>query len=111
MNPSLIILLFSIIVSSFSQILLKKSAAKTWPSPLREYLNPYVICGYGMLFFSLFLTVLAYRELDFTNIPVMESAGYVIVMILSFFFFREKFTRRKVLGMLLILSGIVIYHL
>ena len=45
------------VVASLSQILLKKSAAKTYSSVIREYLNPYVIAGYGMMVLSTLLTV------------------------------------------------------
>lgn len=78
MNLSILILILSVIIASFAQILLKKSAAKTYSSPIREYLNVYVICGYGMMFLSMFITVLAYRGLDFSNVPVIESLGYVV---------------------------------
>ncbi len=111
MNPYFIALMFSVIISSFSQVLLKISATKTYGTVFREYFNPYVICGYGMMFIALFLTILAYKGLDFTNVPVMESSGYVLIMVLSYFFFREKFTVRKVLGMMLILGGILVYYI
>ncbi|MCM1134582.1 MAG: EamA family transporter [Clostridium sp.] len=110
MNFYFLILIFSVIIASFAQILLKKSAAKTYSSPIREYLNLYVICGYGMMFLSMFLTVFAYRGMDFSNVPVIESSGYVIVMLLSYFFFKEKITKRKLLGMAVILLGIFVYH-
>ena len=86
MNFYLLILIVSVIIASFAQILLKKSAEKTYASPVREYLNFYVICGYGMMFLSMFLTVFAYRGMDFSNVPVVESLGYVVVMVLSYFF-------------------------
>lgn len=98
MNLSILILILSVIIASFAQILLKKSAAKTYSSPIREYLNVYVICGYGMMFLSMFITVLAYRGLDFSNVPVIESLGYVVVMLLSYLFFKERITKRKLLG-------------
>lgn len=110
MNSFMIVLVVSVVIASFAQILLKKSAEKSYSSPLREYLNPYVICGYGLMFLSMFLTITAYGRLDYTNVPVIESLGYVIVMLLSWFFFREKITKRKVLGMVIILAGIFIYH-
>ena len=50
MNSSVIILICSVVIASIAQILLKKSAARTYSSPIREYLNFYVICGYGMMF-------------------------------------------------------------
>lgn len=110
MNKYLMILIVSVTVASFAQILLKKSAEKNYSSPLREYLNPYVIGGYGLMFLSMFMTVTAYSGLDYTNVPVVESLGYVMVMLLSCFFFCEKITKRKVLGMVIILAGIVIYY-
>ena len=84
MNSSVIILICSVVIASIAQILLKKSAARTYSSPIREYLNFYVICGYGMMFLSMFITVLSYRGLDFSNVPVIESLGYVVVMLLSY---------------------------
>lgn len=88
----------------------KKSAAKTYSSPIKEYLNVYVICGYGMMFLSMFITVMAYRGLDFSNVPVVESLGYVVVMLLSYLFFKEKITKKKLLGMAVILCGIFVYY-
>ena len=106
----MLLLVLSVVVASFSQILLKKSAEKTYASPVREYLNFYVICGYGMMFLSMFLTVFAYRGMDFSNVPVVESLGYVVVMLLSYFFFKEKITKKKLLGMAVILLGIFVYY-
>ena len=110
MNVYLLILVFSVAIASFAQVLLKKSAQKTYTSRIREYLNCYVICGYGLMFLSMFMTITAYSGLDFTNVPVIESLGYVIVMFLGYFFFKEKITKRKLLGMLIILAGIFVYY-
>lgn len=101
----------AVIISSFSQIFLKKSAKKTYTSVVREYLNPYVIIGYGMMVVTTILTILAYRGLDYKNGPVIESLGYVLVMFLSLFFFGEKITWKKLLGNLLVVFGIVIFYL
>ena len=98
-------------IASFSQILLKKSAEKTYNSIIREYLNPYVICGYGMMFLSMFLTIIAYSGMEFTNVQIVEATGYIMVLILSYFFFREKITKRKLLGMIFIFAGIAVYYL
>lgn len=111
MNMHLLILVLSVLIASFSQILLKKSAQKTYPSVIREYLNPYVICGYGMMFLSMFLTIIAYSGMEFTNVQIVEATGYIMVLILSYFFFHERITKRKVLGMVFIFAGIVVYYL
>lgn len=42
------ILVGSTLISSLSQVMLKKSAQKTYPSKIREYLNPLVIIAYGL---------------------------------------------------------------
>ena len=111
MNLYFGIYLISVTVASFSQILLKKSATKKYPSVIREYLNPWVITGYGLLFLSMFLTVLAFRGMDYKNGPVIESLGYVMVLFLSRVFFGEKISVKKVAGTLCILAGIVVFYL
>lgn len=103
--------LLAVVIASCSQILLKKSAMKQYTSFIREYLNPYVIIGYGMLFGSMILTILAYKGIEFKNGPIMESLGYVLVIIMSRFIFKEKITRSKVLGTLLILIGVTVFVL
>lgn len=111
MNLHVLILILSVTIASFSQILLKKSAEKTYSSWIFEYLNPYVIFGYGMMFVSMFLTIVAYSGMEFTGVQIIEATGYIMVMILSYFFFHEKITKRKLLGMLLIFGGIAVYYL
>ena len=46
------LLLFSVFISSVSQILLKKAANKTYKDHIREYINPLVIFAYGMFWFG-----------------------------------------------------------
>lgn len=111
MNMHLIVLIISVLVASFSQILLKRSAGKAYSSVIFEYLNPYVICGYGMMFLSMFLTIIAYEGMEFTNVQIVEATGYIMVLILSYIFFHEKITKRKLLGMLFIFAGIAVYYL
>lgn len=106
----MLLLVLSVAVASFSQILLKKSAGKTYESVLREYLNPLVIIGYGMMMVSTLLTVAGYEGLEYKNGAVIESLGFVLVMILSRLFFGEKITKKKLLGNSLILLGIIIFY-
>lgn len=106
-----LMLVLSVTVASFSQVLLKKSAAKEYDNIIREYLNPYVIIGYGMMMVSTILTIIAYRGVEYKNGPVIESLGYLLVMFLSFVFFREPITKKKVLGNILILLGILVFYI
>lgn len=106
-----ILYLISVTIAAFSQLLLKKSANRTHESLLKEYLNLYVIGGYGLLVVSMLLTIGAYRGLAYKNGPIIESLGYVLVMLLSGIFLKEKITARKIAGTALILVGILVFYL
>ena len=106
----MLLLVLSVVVASLSQILLKKSAEKSYPSLLREYLNPWVISGYGLMVVSTLLTVGGYAGLEYKNGAVIESLGFVLVMLLSRLFFREKITKKKLIGNALILLGIAVFY-
>ena len=103
------VFLFSVLISSISQILLKKSADKTYDSRLKEYLNPLVIIAYGMFFCSMMITMYCYRYVDVSAGPIFESAGYIFVGVLGYIFLKEKFTAKKIIGMLLVMLGIVMF--
>lgn len=111
MNPSYLLLFGSVLIASVSQILLKMGAAKNYPTFLKQYLNLYVISGYGLTFISLLLTTLSYRGLEYKTVPLIESMGFVLVLLLSRLFFKEKVTVRKIAGVCIILAGIGIYYL
>ncbi len=110
-NPYIFFMLAAVVFASFAQILLKKAAMKTYKSLIFEYLNPYVICGYGIMVLGMFLNIIAFTKVDYKNGPVIDSLGFLFVMILSFFFFKEKITKKKLIGNGIILLGILIFYL
>ena len=60
---------------------------------------------------STLLTIFAFTGMDYKNGPIIESVGYILVMLLSWWLLKEKLTLRKVLGNCLILVGILIFYL
>lgn len=108
---SYLFLIAGVILASFSQVLLKKSAGKQYSVWWREYVNLLVITGYGMLFGSTFFNVLGLRKLEYMDGPVVESLGYVLVPVLSYFFFREKITLRKLAGVACIVAGMLVFYM
>lgn len=108
---SVCVLLVSVFISSVSQILLKKAANRTYENPLKEYLNPLVIGAYGMFFCSVILTMVALRYVPLSMSPILESTGYIFVTVLGYLFLKERLSKRKLLGMVLILAGIVIFSM
>lgn len=115
MNKDLIIysgiLIVSVMVSSVSQLLLKMSAKKTYPSKLREYLNPYVILGYGLFFGCTLISMFALKVVPLSMAPVLEATGYIFVSALSYLFLKERLSLRQFIGITLILLGIVVYSI
>lgn len=104
-----VLYLVSVLVASLSQVILKKSAMIHYETRLKEYLNPYVIGAYFFFFGSSLLTTFAYRGVPLTIGPVLESTGYIYVGILGMLILKEKLSRRKIIGNLLIVGGILVY--
>ncbi len=102
-------LLFGVFVSSISQVMLKKAAGKKYDSVIREYMNPLVICAYILFFGTTFLSILAYRGIPLSMGPVLEATSYLYVTFFGVKIFGERLNRRKVVALILIISGIVIY--
>lgn len=103
-----IVFLISVFISSVSQIMLKNSANEEHASAVKEYLNPRVITAYGLFFMSTLLTVYSYKGVPLSMGPILETTGYVWVSVLGYLFLKEKISGRKLIGLLLIITGIVI---
>lgn len=97
--------------TAFSQLLLKQSANRKYKNPIFEYLNWRVITAYGIFVGVLLLNTYAYTRVDMKYGAVIDTFSYVFVMLLSYFILKEKFTKWKVLGNLLIMTGVFIYTL
>ena len=110
-NYFMIAMFLSVFVASLSQVLLKKSTFWKYESLLREYLNPFVIGGYVLMVLSMLLTVYAYSGMDYKNGPLIESFGNVIVLMLSYVFFKERISARKLVGMICIMAGVFVFYL
>ena len=106
-----LIFVFGVFISSVSQIILKKSAQKEYPNKIREYLNARVIFAYIIFFGATLCSIMAYKVIPLSLGPILESAGYIFVAVLSWLFLKEKITKKKMLGLSIIIIGIIIYSL
>ena len=50
-------------------------------------------------------------KVDMRYGPVIDTAAYVFVLLLSHFILKEKITKGKIMGNLIIIAGILIYTL
>lgn len=100
-----------VFISSISQVLLKKSANKVEDedSFLSQYINPYVIVGYGLLFIAMCIPFIGYRYVDLKYGAVIESLGYIFIMILGVLFLNEKITTKKLVGNIMIVIGVIVF--
>ncbi len=105
------LIVFSGFLAAVSQILLKKSASISHTSRIREYLNPYVILGYGGYVCVLALNIFLFTKMQFRYGVLSNSLAIVFVMILSRKLLDETITRRKVFGAALIVAGVICFAL
>lgn len=106
-----LIFVVGVFISSISQIILKKSAEKEYPSKIREYLNVRVIFAYIIFFGATLCSILAYTKIPLSLGPILESSGYFFVAVLSYIFLKEKISKQKMLGLSTIIIGIIIFSL
>lgn len=106
-----LIFIFGVFISSISQIVLKKSAQQEYPNRIREYLNARVILAYIIFFGATLCSIFAYTVIPLSLGPILESAGYIFVAVLSWLFLKERITKKKMLGLSIIIIGIILYSL
>ncbi len=104
----MLIMLTGTFVSSVSQIILKKAAQKEYPSKIAEYMNPQVIIAYLIFFGATLCSVTAYKVVPLSIGPMLEATGYIWVANLGRIVLGEHIGKRKALGLIVIILGIVI---
>ena len=104
-----LILILGVFISSVSQVLLKKSALKHRKGFIQEYLNPYVIGAYSLFVIATFMTIYAFKGIPLSYGPVLEGTGYFFISVFGIIIFKERLNTKKILGIILILAGIVVY--
>ena len=111
MNKYFMVAFASVLLSCFSQVLLKKSSGEKKKSVIFEYLNVKVISSYGILFACMLLMVYVYSGVEYKYGAIIESLAYLIIMVFSGIFLKEKITKKKIIGNLIIVLGVVIFSL
>ena len=115
MNKTLLIyaciMLFGTFISAISQVILKKSAGKTYENKIREYVNLPVISAYIIFVVATFLSVFAYKVVPLSMGPILEATSYIYITIFGVTIFKEKLTKRKVIALITIITGIVVYSM
>ena len=111
MNKLVFVLIYltGVFVSAIAQILLKKSAEKTYDSKIKEYLNPYVIISYSIYLGANFFTKFAYSGIPLSFGPILAASEYIFVAVLSKLILKEKINKKKITGLAIICLGIIVF--
>jgi len=98
-----------VILSSLAQVLLKKSSSEKKRHFIFEYINAKVIVSYGVLFVCMLLAIYAFTGMYYRYGAVIESLAFLLIMVFSKVFLKEKITRRRVIGNCIIVLGVIVF--
>ncbi|RXJ02944.1 transporter [Anaerobacillus alkaliphilus] len=116
----LVLIIVSVLLGSIGQVILKIGANKLGTLALhpqtlitdliRMVRVPEIIIG--LLFFgsSFVLWVKVLTKFDLSYAYPMVSLGYINVVVLSYFLFKEPFTTAKIAGIAFIIVGVIILN-
>ena len=94
--------LLSVLIASFSQILLKKAAQKQQNNFIKKFLNVWVICG------SLFINTFVLRKLELKFLPCITATSFFWVLLFSRIFLGERPSKNKIIGIIMIFIGVIV---
>lgn len=117
-----LLVILAVFAAACAQMLLKKGASLTPdPSPVgdgrwmwfvKQYINPWVIGGYGIMFASMAVNIYAMSKgVMVKEVSIIESLSYLFVPVLSFFLFEEKLTWKKIGAIVVIMTGVIVFFI
>lgn len=107
-----LLVICSVLAAAGAQMLLKQGAKKDYPTFWRQYLNLWVIGGYGIMGASLLLNIFCLGHgVQVKEVSIIESLSYLFVPLLSWLFFKEKITWRKAGAIAVIMTGVVVFFM
>ncbi|MDH3998823.1 MAG: EamA family transporter [Desulfuromonadales bacterium] len=108
----------TIFFTVYGQLVIKWQVAKYGALPelfsakllflLKMMLNPWIVSGFFAAFFAALCWMAAMTKLDLSHAYPIVSLTFVIVILAGSFMFNEPLTWPKVVGMLLIMSGVIV---
>ena len=100
-----------VVFTSIGHLLLKMAATRVAESGGRIYTHPLSLAGYGIFAFVAFLSIYAMKGLDMKVFFALNSLTYICIPILAFLVLRESFNRNKVIGVIVISFGVLLFNL
>lgn len=105
----ILLMAVGVFIGSLSQILLKKSANKVYKNQFFEFINPLVAISYFIFILTTIISVISLRVLPLSYGAVIEATSYFYITLWGAIFFKEKIKINKIIGLVLIISGTILY--
>ena len=107
-----VLVLISSLLGVASQMMLKHSARKNYPSWWREYINLWVIGGYGIMVLSQLINLWAIHiGVLAQEVSIIECINYLLIPLGAWWIFKEPITRRKMVAIGIIIVGVIVFFL
>lgn len=104
--------ILAVFSAACAQMLLKQGARGQYSSFWRQYINPWVIGGYGIMFLAMAVNVYCLSKgVQVKELSIFESLSYLFVPVLSFLVFGERLTWRKMMAVGVIVIGIIVFFI
>ena len=103
------VMVFGVFLAGCSQILLKTAAKRTYDNKLLEYLNARVVIAYALFFVSAALGMYVLRYIPLSLTSILAASNYIFVPVLSRLYLGEKLSLKQLLGIVLIITGVVVF--
>lgn len=104
-------ILGGVFISCVSQVILKSASKVHYESWIREYLNVRVISAYAIFFLATLLSVLAYKVVPLSTGAILETTSYLYITVFDKLIFKEKISKRKIMSLSLIVTGVIVFAL
>ncbi len=103
----------SVTINSLAQIVYKKGLKGAFKKVtikeiIKTMLKPVIMIGLAMYAFSALLWILVLSNTDVSYAYPFLSLGYVLVAFLGYFMLNEKITKKRIIGISVIIIGVLI---
>lgn len=73
---------------------------------LKNFFNIYIFLGLSFYLISVILWIIALSRVQVSIAYPMQSIGYIVVLLFSFYLFNEPITYNKIIGISIIIFGV-----
>ena len=117
MRTSLLLIFTSIFMGAIGQILLKTGMSKIGyisikysdiiQNVLKAFVSPYILVGILSYLLSMILWLIILSRVELSFAYPMVSAGYIIVIVFSYFILHENISLLRLIGVIMVCMGIL----